>query len=188
MRERIVFAVFRAVKLREYEVPDFEETVAVAAYAAGRRTAAAFFAEVDEDFRVRTARTAADFPEIIFQFYDVVRIDIRFSRPDFICFIIVRINGRPEFIFRQFHFFCQKLPCPTDGIVFEIIAEGEIAEHFKIRMMTGSAADIFNIARTDAALARRNACARRLHFAGEISFKRSHAGAYHQKARVIVRN
>ena len=40
-----------------------------------------------------------------------------------------------------------------DGIFFEIIAEREVAEHFKKSMMTRRAAYVFNIAGTNTFLA-----------------------------------
>ena len=52
---------------------------------------------------------------------------------------------------------CDQLPCVGDGILFEIIAEGKIAEHLEKSVMAVGEADVFKVvvlaARADAFLA-----------------------------------
>ena len=104
-----------------------------------------FLAQVDMDFRIRSAGTAADFPEIILQPDDAFIGYADDIVPDMIGFIIFRINGDPQLIRRQFQLFCQKFPGPGNDFLLEVIPEGKVAQHFKIRMMAGRMADVFNI-------------------------------------------
>ena len=188
MGEVLVGTVFLTVVLREDEVPDFKVTVAVAADSAGRFAAAALFAKVDVNLGVRTARARADFPEIVFHLDDVVLREARLGLPDFNGFRIIRINRDPELVFRQLDNLRQELPGPGNGLALEIIAEREVAEHFKERLVTRRAADVLDIARANAALARRHARAGRLHLAREERLQRSHASTNQKQRRVILRN
>ena len=79
-----------------------------------------------------------------------------------------------------------------DRLFLEIVAEGEIAEHFKESVVTGRITDIVEVivlaACPDAFLRRRGArCKRRLS-AGEYVFERHHAGIHEQQGRVILRH
>ena len=175
--QRSVSAVVMLVILGKYQVPDFKESVAVAARFAVRFAAAAFFTHVDVDFAVRSARAAAGFPEVFFKAHNAFIGHAHNIMPDFISFVVVRVNGYPKFIGRQFQLFGQKLPAPGDNFLFEIIAEGKIAQHFKISMVARSAAYIFNIAGAHAFLASGDTRRRRFHLAGKKRFKRRHACA-----------
>ena len=188
MGQVLVGTIFLLVVLREHEVPDFEVSIAVTANCTVRRAAAAFFAQVDVDFGVRTAGARADFPEVIFHLDDMVLREARLGFPDFDGFIIIRINRNPEFVLRQFDDFRQEFPCPGNSFALEVIAKGEVAQHFKERLMAGGAADIFDIAGTHAALAGGHPGAGRLHLAREKGLQRRHAGTNQEKRRVILRN
>ena len=188
MSQVLVGTIFLLVVLREYEVPDFEIPVAVTANSAVRRAAAAFFAQVDVDFGVRTAGARADFPEVIFHLDDMILREARLGFPDFDGFIIIRINRNPEFVLRQFHNFRQEFPCPGNSFALEVIAKGEVAQHFKERLMAGGAADIFDIAGTHAALTGRHTRAGRLHLAREERLQRRHTCTNQEQGRIILRN
>ena len=54
--------------------------------------------------------------------------------------------------------------------------------------MARRAADVLDITRADAALARRHARAGRLHLAREERLQRSHAGADQEERRVVLRD
>ena len=188
MGEILVGAVFLAVVLREDEVPDLEVAVAVAADSAGRRAAAALFTEVDVDLGVWTARTRADLPEVVLHLDDVVLREARLGLPDLDGLRVVRVDRDPELVLRQLDDFRQELPCPGNGLALEVIAEREVAEHLEERLMARRAADVLDITRADAALARRHARAGRLHLAREERLQRSHAGADQEERRVILRD
>ena len=94
MRKRMVFSVFIFVKLRENEVPNFEESVAVAARFTIRASAAEFFALVVVDFGVRTRRTDFEFPEVVFfsKFYNSFSGNSDFVVPNSVCFVVFFID------------------------------------------------------------------------------------------------
>ena len=188
MGEILVGAVLLAVVLREDEVPDLEVAVAVATDGAGRRAAAALLTEVDVDLGVRAARARADFPEVVLHLDDVVLREARLGLPDLDGFRVVRIDRDPELVFRQLNDFRQEFPSPGNGLALEIIAEREIAEHLEERLMARRTADVLDIARAHAALARRHARAGRLHLAREERLQRSHAGADQQQGRIVLRD
>lgn len=188
MGEILVGAVFLAVVLREDEVPDLEVAVAVAADGARRRAAAALFTEVDVDLGVRAARARADFPEVVVHLDDVILREARLGFPDLDGFRIVRVYRDPELVLRQLDDFRQEFPGPGNGFALEIIAEREIAEHLEERLMARRAADVLDIARADAALARRHARAGRLHLAREERLQRRHASTDQKQRRIIFRD
>ena len=118
----------------------------------------------------------------------VVRVHADGFRPNVICFVIVFINADIEFFRVHFHDFGAELPRPRDNLFFEIVAEREVAEHFKIGAVARSFADVFNIGRANALLAGRHALSRRRNFAGEIFFHGRHTGVNQQKTFVVLGN
>ena len=186
--KRIVLTVFRAVELRKDEIPDFEVTITITANSTVRAAAAALFAKVDVDFRIRTARAGADLPEVVIEFHDMILWEAGLLAPDGGCFIVLRIDRDPKLFLRQIQDIRQELPRPGNRLFFEIVSKREVAEHFKIRLMTRRASDVLDISRTYAALARRDARARRLHLARKERFERRHARADHQERWIVCRD
>ena len=94
VRKRMIFAVFILVKLRENKVPNFKESVAVAARFTIRTTAAEFFAFVVVDFGIRTRRTDFEFPEVVFfsKFYNSFSGNSDFVVPNSVCFVVLFID------------------------------------------------------------------------------------------------
>jgi hypothetical protein len=129
-------------------------------------------------------------PEIIFlaELENTLRGDADFIVPDIPGFLIVQIDGRIQAFWVESHGLREEFPCPRNGLLLEIVAEGEVAEHFKECAVTGCFADVLKIARTDALLAGRHAAARRDLLSGKIRLQRSHAGIDDQQAVVIVRD
>lgn len=159
-------------KLTENIIPKFNISVALTAGTACGAAATIFFAAVKINFAARAAGTLAVFPEIIFL---AEPYDMRWVNADFFCpyikgFIVVFINCYPELICGHFKHLCAKFPSPRSGFMLKIIAEAEVAEHFKISTVAISFADSFNIRRADTFLAGGNSCARRLFLACEIFF------------------
>ena len=72
--------------------------------------------------------------------------------------------------------------------MLEVIAEGEVAQHFKISAVARGFAYILNVAGADALLAGAHAAARRLLLTLEIGLHGGHAGVYEKKACVVLRN
>ena len=94
----------------------------------------------------------------------------------------------PKFVDREFEFFREEFPCPSDRLYFEVVTEREVTEHFEECMVTRRSADVLNVTRTNAFLARRDTRMRRFHFARKERFERSHTRTNHQKSRIIFRN
>ena len=188
MSKVLIGTIFLAIILREYQIPDLKETVAITAYSAGRLAAAAVFTEIDVDLRVRAAWARSDFPEVVFQLDDMILREARLGFPDLNGFFIVRIYRDPKLVLRQFNDFRQEFPSPGDSLTLEVIAKGEVAQHLKERLMTCRAAYILDIARADTALAGRDTRARRFHLAREERLQRSHTGTNHQQCRIVFRN
>ena len=71
----------------------------------------------------------------------------RFVQPDVVGFVVFCVNGRQEFVFRDVQPFrgSQELPSEVDGVAFEVVAEGEVAHHFKEGVVTGGVADVFQV-------------------------------------------
>ena len=183
-----ILARLRLVVLREDEVPYLQIAVAVAAHAAGRLPAAALLAEVDIDFRVRAAGAGADFPEIVLELHDMALGKARLLLPNLCRLVVLRVDGHIELLLRKLHHLRQKLPSPRDGLRLEIIPEGKIAQHLEIRLMARRAAHVLDVARADAALARGDARAGRLHLAREEGLEGGHARADHEERRVVLGN
>ena len=82
----------------------------------------------------------------------------------------------------------QEFPCPGNGLLLEIIAEREVAEHLKIGAVARRLADVFDVAGADALLAGRDAVARRLLLTGEPRLHRRHTGVDEQDGFVVARD
>lgn len=67
------------------------------------------------DFGVRTARTAANFPPVISQAYNVVFRNTYNIVPDIKSFIILSVDGDVQLIARQAKLLGQELPAPGDN-------------------------------------------------------------------------
>ena len=96
-----------------------------------------------KDFGAWAARTGiAHLPEVIrskrraFVVADAdntLARNAHFIGPDVESFVIGLVNGNPQFFFRQGEpvLTGQQFPCVFDGILLEVIAEAEVAQHFE---------------------------------------------------------
>ena len=192
LNEVRVVAVAVVVKLGKDVVPDLHIAVAVAAGRAVRLAAAIFFAAVKIDLRAGAARAGAMLPEVIVlaEAGDAALRDANLIAPDGECLVVLLIHRRvqPLWVEADPVRARQKLPRPGDGFMLEVVAEGEVAEHLKIRAVARGLADVFNVAGADALLAGADAVARRLLIALEVGLHRRHAGVDEQQARIILRD
>ncbi len=118
---------------------------------------------------------------MIFSYADLVA-------PDCICFVVFFIDGRPELVLRDFENLRQIFPSPGQSLVFEIVAEGEVSEHFEECAVTSCVSDVFYIVCADTFLARRHAATGRGKLSREIFFKRRHSRNYQEKRFVVFGN
>ena len=192
LNEVRVVAVAVVVKLGKDVVPDLHIAVAVAAGRAVRLAAAVFLAAVKIDLRAGAARAGAVLPEVIVlaEAGDAALGDANLVAPDVERLVVLFIHGRiqPLGVEADPVRARQKLPRPSDGFMLEVVAEGEVAEHLKIRAVARGLADVFNVAGADALLAGADTVARRLLVALEIGLHRRHAGVDEQQARIILRD
>ena len=154
--QRIHIALFVAVELHEYAVPNFNPAVAVF-FRAARNAAPDFFAVVVENFGARAARAGiAHLPEVVGRVFrafvvadadDAFRRHADFVQPDVVGFVVFCVNGRQEFVFGDIEPFggSEELPSEVDGVAFEVVAEGEVAHHFKEGVVAGGVADVFQV-------------------------------------------
>src|SRR4029077_1328181 len=175
-------AVGELLVLHEYEIPDFDEAIALRLRTT-RRSAPDMIAVIVEDFRTRTARPGiAHCPEIVAASDPQ---DFLFGQagdlpPKRECLIVVDIDGDEQTIGRYAVFLGDKSPSKLDRALLEIIAEREITEHFEEGVMAGGIAYIVEVIVLAAIaleiLRRHRARIGTLFQAGENVFELHHAG------------
>ena len=186
--ERRVIVVAVVVELGEDEVPDFHVAVAVAADLAGGLAAAVLFSAVIVDLGAGAAGTGAVLPEVVFlaEADHVVFRDADVLRPDVPCLVIVFVDGAVELVRRDLQHFREELPRPVDGVILEIIAKGEVAQHLEVGAVAGGVADVVDVRGPDALLTGGHTVAGRSDFSREELLHRRHTGVDEQKALVSV--
>ena len=196
-------ALFIAVVLHKYAVPNLNKTVAVF-FGTAWNAAPNVFAVVVKDFRARTARTRiAHLPEVIggitCAFVVADADDFVFRQPDLVApngvgFFVFGIDGGKQFFFGQVQPLrgSEKFPCKFDGVLFEVVAKGKIAHHFKKGVVAGGVADVFQIvvlaACADAFLCGGGAAVGALVKTEKNVFKLVHACVGKQQGGVVVGN
>ncbi|WP_244287981.1 hypothetical protein [Labrenzia sp. 011] len=137
----------RLLVLHEDQVPDLDEPVTVFVRRS-RRAAPDVLAMVIEDLRTRTAGPrVAHRPEIVrcrnaddpvvAQTGDLLPVVRRLG--------VFRIDRDQQPVGRQAEFPGNQVPGQLDSPVLEIVAEGEVAEHFEERMVAGGVPNIVQI-------------------------------------------
>ena len=184
-----------AVELHEDEVPDFDEATAAVegegfVFAAGL---GGFGAEVVVDFRAGSAGAGiAHLPEVIsfVEAEDAGFGDAGDGLPERFGFVVFAENGDVEAVFIEAVIFGDEVPGELDGVGFEVVAEGEIAEHFKERVVAAGVADVFEIvvfaAGADALLRGGGAGVVALFEALEDLFELVHAGVGEEEGGVVA--
>ena len=185
-----VVALTVVVELGEDVVPDLHIAVAVTANGAVGLATAVLLTTVVVDLGAGAAGAGAVLPEVIglAEAEDLLRGYAHFLVPDLEGLVIVLIDGGIQPVLVQAHHLGQKLPTPVDGLVLEVVTEGEVAQHFKVGAVTSSLANVFNIAGTDTLLAGADPMTRRLHLTGKVRLHGRHAGINQQQGCVILRN
>jgi len=188
-------AVGIAVELHEDQIPQFQIAVALAFADTAVVAAGHVFALVDKDLRARAAGARiAHGPEVVlFAHADEAFFgDAHLFAPDVVGFVVFAEHRNPQFVLGQAHLLGQKLPGIGDGILFEIIAEGKVAEHLEKGVMTGGLADIFQVvvfAPGANAFLRRGGAHVVPFFTSEKNIlELVHARIYEQQGRIVVRD
>ena len=141
------------------------------------------------DFCTRTAGACAVFPEVVFfaQFYDSVPRQTYHIMPDFACFIVFFVNGYVQSVFGDFQYFCYEFPRPRHDFVFEVITEGEVAQHFKECAVTSGFPYVVDITCTDTFLAGCHSLAGRDFLTSKVCFHGCHTRVDQQQAVDVLR-
>ena len=180
--------------LHEDEVPDLDETVAILIGAAGR-AAGNVVAVVVEDLGARAARAGvAHAPEIV-RGRDADDARVRQAgdpAPEIGGLVVLAEDGDAEPVLRQAELARDEGPGMRDRLFLEIVAEGEIPQHFKEGVMAGGVADIVEVvvlaAGTHAFLGGGGAAVRPLLLAGEDVLELDHAAVGEQQRGVVTGN
>ena len=180
--------------LHEDEVPELQESVAVLVRAAGR-TAFERLALIVEDLRAGAAgASVAHAPEIVGagDADDAAVVEAGDLFPQIIGLVVVVIDGDEQPIDVEPEFARDEVPGELDRAFLEIVAEGEIAQHFKEGVMARGIADIVEVvvlaAGAHAFLRRGGARIGALLDAGEDVLELHHAGVGEHQRRIIVRH
>lgn len=106
--------------------------------------------------------------------------------------VVVLVDGDPEFVSGKFQFLRAEIPGPCNGVFFEIIAKGEVAEHLEESVVAGRAADIFKVVvlagNTQADLCRGGAVISAVFLTGEAFLELDHAGVGEEESGVVRGN
>jgi hypothetical protein len=182
------------LELHEHEIPDLDIAVAIG-FRRTRRAAPDLVAVVVENLGTRTAGAGiAHGPEIVRRgdAHDALIGQAGHLLPQVKGLIIVVIDRHPQLVLGQAVFLGNQVPGQRDGLFLEIIAEGEVTEHFKEGVVAGGVADIVEVvmlaAGAHAFLRGRGAGIGALLLAGEHVLELHHAGIGEHQGRVIARH
>ncbi len=148
---------FILVVLGEDQIPDFRKAAAAAGGAAVRL--ATTNTEVIQNLTARPAGTAVSrrSPEVILlaaasnppsRYPDI--------EPVIKSLIVVKEDRYPEALLRQVQTFGHEFPCPGDGLLLEVVAHAEVAQHLEESQVPG-VSDRINVSGAEAFLARHQA-------------------------------
>ncbi len=141
-------AVEVAVELREDVVPDLEVPVAGALDVAAGLPAAHLGALVVEDLGAGAAGARlAHHPEVALHAHpdDAVGGHALLLVPDLEGLVVVLVDRDVHLVFREAHDVDQEVPAPGDGLLLEVIAEGEVPEHLEEGVVARRVAHVFQV-------------------------------------------
>ncbi len=190
----VIMAV--VVELGEDDVPHLDIAVTVAAHGAAGLAAAVLGAAVIVDLRAGTTGTRAVLPEVVglAELENALGGDADDLVPDAEGLVVgggglIALEDRGiETLRVQPHPLGggQELPGPGNGLLLEVVAKGEVAQHLKVGAVAGGVADVFNVAGADTLLTGRHPVAGRLLLSGEVGFHRGHAGIDEEQGGVVL--
>src|SRR5216683_4992249 len=189
--KRCTHARLVAVPRDEDQVPDLEKAIAVLAVGPAVRTpAAVLLAPVVMDLGVRSARPGRTRgPEVVL----ITKTPDPFGRdagllPDLKALVIVVVDAGPKPLLIELQFFGQEVVGVGNGLLLEVVAEREIAQHFEEGQVMPVMAHQVNVHRAEDLLTGGRAGVRRLSLAQEVGFELDHTGAGEQQGRIAERD
>ena len=100
--------------------------------------------------------------------------------------VVALEDGRPDALGFEPEALQRQLPRELRGALLEVVADREVAEHLEEREVPVGRADVVDVDRAEALLARRQAVVRRRLLAQEVRLERVHPGADQQRRRVVL--
>ncbi|MCY1505940.1 hypothetical protein D9M68_401700 [compost metagenome] len=180
--------------LHEDEVPDLDETVTVLVGRAGRSTPD-MVAMVVEDFRAWAAGPGiAHGPEVVARRNadDAVVGEAGDLLPEIEGFVVGVVDRDQQALGVEAVFPSDQVPGKLDGVLLEVIAKGEVAEHFEEGVVARGVADIVEVvvlaAGAHAFLRGHGRRIGTLFQAGEDVLELHHAGIGEHQCRVVARH
>ena len=173
------------VELREHQVPVLEEPVPIVAHLL-LLVARVTHPTVDVQFAAGATRTdGAHGPEVVVSahWHDPLARNADLL-PDVRRLEVFLIDRYPDTVSRQTKDLRRELQGHRDGIVLEIVADGEVAQHLEEGMVTCRPANPLDVVRSNAFLVRRHAHVWRSHLTQVILLQRDHAGCGKQQCPV----
>ena len=182
-----IVALAVIVELREYVVPDLDKSVALAAGVAVGVTTCVLLATVEIDLGAGTAGTASVLPEVILLAHtnDALSGNADLLVPDLERLIVLLVDGGIETVSGDLESLCEELPAPLDSLVLEVIAEGEVTEHFEERTVTCSFTYVVNVTCSDTLLASADTVTGGLFLTGKELLHRSHTGVDEEEGFIV---
>ena len=184
-----------AVELHEDQVPDFKKPVAIAIDAAVGVVQVAGAAAVQMNLRAGPAGARiAHSPEVVFlpQAHDAVFGNADQIAPEIVGLVVIEVNRHPELVGGQTVAVGQEVPGELNGFFLEIVAEGEVSQHFKEGVMARRVAHVFEVivlaAGPHAFLGGHRTVVIPLFFAEKRTLELDHAGIGEQQGRVVRRH
>ena len=185
-----IVALAVVVELGEHVVPDFNVPVAVAAHGAPGLAAAVLGAAVIVDLGAGAAGAGAVLPEVVLlaEAENALLGNADLLVPDVEGLVIVQIDGGIQPVGLQAHPLGagQKFPAPGNGLMLEIVAEGEVAQHLEVGAVAGGLAHVVDVAGADALLAGAYPVAGGLLLTLEPGLHGGHAGIDEQDGFVVL--
>ena len=189
MIERSISTFAVAVELSKHKIPHLNITVTVTAYFTVGSAAAFVLTSVEIYLRAGTAGARTMFPKVILftKPYHMRGVNTSVLCPDLESLFIIFIDRNIELFFGHFENLCKELPSPCCCVLFEVVAERKVSEHFKVCAVTCGNADTLNVGSSYALLASSNSLAGRCYLAREVFFHRCHTRVDKQEACVVLR-
>ena len=188
-------------KLHEDEIPEFEKTVAFATDGAFRFSATDAGPLVDDNFGAGAARAhIAHLPEIVFRRKKPDPFRGKIAFPEFPGFLIGSdpkpgiplMDGGIELFRREAEDRGQEFPAHGDRAFLEVIAKGEVSQHFEKSMVAGGVAHVLQVvvfsSGPHAFLGGCGPGIKGFFLAGEIIFELVHARVGKEQGRVLMRD
>ena len=193
--------VFGAVELHEDVVPDLDVAVAVLLRRAGRAAGHVGTVVVKDLGAGAAGAGVAHHPEVVGHVaaalvvadaHDALGGQADVLQPNVVSLVVFGVHRGPELVGRQLEVDGEQFPGVGDGVLLEVVAEAEVAQHFEEGVVACGVADVVQVvvlaAGADALLAGGGAAVGALVKAQEHVLELVHACVGEQQGRVVARH